>query len=111
MNLQDTWLQEDEITGGDAKSTYFVMISKVGNREVKGTIATDTELHKSYNVNYGTKYMLLDPKYYEIAGNRAFTIGADAENTTDITINAPEIAAKLGYINDSVIPLSMSIEG
>ena len=79
VTLQNTWLQENEITGGAANSTYAVTINKVGTREVKGTIATETELHEFYNVNYGTEYKLLDPKYYEIAGNGAFTIGADAD--------------------------------
>ncbi len=112
VNLQNTWLQEDEITGGGANSTYSVVINKVGTREVKGTVATETELHEFYNVNYGTEYKLLDPKYYEIANGGAFTIGAEAGSTTvDVTIKAPEIVADLGYIDDYVIPLSMNVEG
>ena len=112
VNLQNTWLQEHEITGGAANSIYTVTVSKVGTREVKGTVATDTELHEFYNVNYGTEYKLLDPKYYEIANNGAFTVAADASTASvDVTIKAPEIVKELGYIDDYVIPLSMSVEG
>ena len=110
VNLQNTWLQEHEITGGAANSIYTVTVSKVGTREVKGTVATDTELHEFYNVNYGTEYKLLDPKYYEIANNGAFTVAADASTASvDVTIKAPEIVKELGYIDDYVIPLSMSV--